>query len=665
MGSGSFGKVYEIQREEYGKVYSAALKVISIPGSSSEVNSVLGDGLSEKEVGEYFKGIVKDLSAEIAIMSDLKGHSNIVSYEDHKIVPQLDGLGWDILVRMELLTPLPEWSREHAVTEEVVIKIGLDICSALKACHEMNIIHRDIKPENIFVNKFGNFKLGDFGIARTIDKTMSHLSRKGTYLYMAPEVYLGNEYGLTADLYSLGTVLYRFLNGNRIPFLPTDRAIVYQDQIRALQCRMRGDRILPPLNGSEMLKKVILRSVEFDPSMRYRSAEEMAADLERCLQYRKGIRQETVQQEMARQEMMRQEMARQEMMRQEMARQEKARQEAAQQEKARQEAARQEKARQETARQEAARQEKARQEAARQESARQKAARQEMARQEAVRQEMARQEAERKAPPQTPYVRREPGPGQVKQAAAKKKIPPYLIAVPVAVLIFIILVAFAVLSRGSGMDTGGGAAGQKTVLENEAEWYKYYRYFVSSNDNVLMVLYDSSGKGRFTINGTQTVYLPDSAAETDDGGKLIYRCSCETEDLELVFDPSKEEITLSGLDRSERFVRTNEKIYDKKLGLGEGWFKRYRYFSAATGDVLMLMYDSGGKARFTINEGKAIYVPDFFIRESDGAMSYACTYGTQDLTLLFHPDAGEITIRHKKGSETFRSVTESEYNKLK
>ena len=87
--------------------------------------------------------------------------------------------------------------------------MGVDICKALELYQKYNIIHRDIKPENIFVSDNGDFKLGDFGIARTIEKTMSDLSKKGTYNYMAPEVYQGGEYGFSVDLYSLGIVLYR------------------------------------------------------------------------------------------------------------------------------------------------------------------------------------------------------------------------------------------------------------------------------------------------------------------------------------------------------------------------------------------------------------------------------------------------------------------------
>lgn len=77
-----------------------------------------------------------------------------------------------------------------------MIRLGIDICKALELCQKYNVIHRDIKPENIFVSGSGDFKLGDFGIARTIERASSGLSKKGTYNYMAPEVYRGKSMDL-------------------------------------------------------------------------------------------------------------------------------------------------------------------------------------------------------------------------------------------------------------------------------------------------------------------------------------------------------------------------------------------------------------------------------------------------------------------------------------
>lgn len=286
LGEGSFGKVYRIQREEFGQTYEAALKVITIPASQGDVRAAYAEGMDEESVTEYFRGFVEDIVAEFALMSKMKGNSNIVSYEDHMVVQHEGEVGWDILIRMELLTALPDYIVRHPLGELDVVRLGLDLAQALQLCRKRGILHRDIKPENIFVSKDGDFKLGDFGVARIAEKTISAMSRKGTYNYMAPEVYQGQEYGYTADIYSLGLVLYRFLNDNRTPFLPPyPQKIQYSDRERALNERMSGRQIPPPAHGSRTFQEVVLKCCAFRPQDRYGDAGQLEADLRRVLSF--------------------------------------------------------------------------------------------------------------------------------------------------------------------------------------------------------------------------------------------------------------------------------------------------------------------------------------------------------------------------------------------
>ena len=284
IGEGSFGKVFEIERRDFGYTYKAALKAITIPQSQSEVKSVLADGMDEQSATSYFRGFVEEMVAEFVLMSKLKGHSNIVSYEDHRVVEHTEGIGWDILIRMELLTPLLDHVSKNPLSRSDVIKLGIDICKALEVCRKNNIIHRDIKPENIFISDIGDFKLGDFGIAKTVEKTTGGLSKKGTYTYMAPEVYKGEAYGASVDIYSLGIVLYRFMNNNRTPFLPPyPTPIKYADRESAMARRIKGETLPAPANADEALSRVILKACAYSPKDRYLSPSDMRRDLEALL----------------------------------------------------------------------------------------------------------------------------------------------------------------------------------------------------------------------------------------------------------------------------------------------------------------------------------------------------------------------------------------------
>ena len=284
LGEGSYGKVFEIERSEFGQTYRAALKVITVPQSSAEVRSVISEGMSVSQAEAYFHGIVEELMHEFSIMFKLKGTANVVSCEDLRVLEHPDGIGWDILIRMELLHPLLPYVYEHPMARRDIIRLGIDICKALELCQRYNIIHRDIKPENIFISDNRDYKLGDFGIARTIERTTSGLSKKGTYSYMAPEVYAGREYGFSVDTYSLGLVLYRMLNKNRGPFLPQPpEAITFSSREQALARRMSGEPLPRPFYGEGRLGEIVLKACAFDPKDRYSSPQQLRQELEAIL----------------------------------------------------------------------------------------------------------------------------------------------------------------------------------------------------------------------------------------------------------------------------------------------------------------------------------------------------------------------------------------------
>ena len=113
IGSGSFGDVYEVERKEFDKVYRSALKIISIPKNEDEKRSLKEEIADDASLTAYYDSAVKSISDEMAIMSEVKGHTNIVSYEDHEVIKHEDGIGYDIIIRMELLTLLTDYQKKH------------------------------------------------------------------------------------------------------------------------------------------------------------------------------------------------------------------------------------------------------------------------------------------------------------------------------------------------------------------------------------------------------------------------------------------------------------------------------------------------------------------------------------------------------------------------
>ena len=250
---------------------------MSRPADDAEIEACYENGYDQASMKASYEEEIQRYVKEYELMKDLQGQTNIVSCDDFAVVPRKDGIGGQIFIRMELLTPLQKATmptKQSMLSESEVIRLGKDICKALILCEARHIIHRDIKPENILISKFGDYKLGDFGVARVQDHT-TNATKMGTHGYAAPEVEHGQKYGKEADIYSLGITLYWLLNNRRMPFLNADEPVTAMKNQEALRRRYEGEKLPAPKNGSQKLKQIVLKACAYRPVDRYRSAQEL------------------------------------------------------------------------------------------------------------------------------------------------------------------------------------------------------------------------------------------------------------------------------------------------------------------------------------------------------------------------------------------------------
>ncbi|MBR6185532.1 MAG: serine/threonine protein kinase, partial [Clostridia bacterium] len=288
LGSGSYGDVFKVRKQDLAGVSYAAIKTCVIPRDAQELEERRAEQMSVQQISTYYQGIAKNYTAEIQLMDAVKGCTNIVAIDDYKIIHYEDEPFWYILIRMELLTPLMKVLEKQRMSEEDIVKLGIDLCTALDICGKKNIVHRDIKPDNIFINEFGSYKLGDFGVARRLEQSTLHLTRQGTPYYMAPEIYnsitgaVDFAAASKVDIYSLGMVLYWLANGNRHAFMPQDHSLDSPNvRTESLIRRVKGEALPPPRNVSKWLQDVILKACAYKPEDRFASADEMRRALMR------------------------------------------------------------------------------------------------------------------------------------------------------------------------------------------------------------------------------------------------------------------------------------------------------------------------------------------------------------------------------------------------
>ena len=250
------------------------MKIVSRPKEESELEADYQNGYDRESIAVKYTEILQEYINEYKLMKELQGQSNIVSCDDFAIEKNPDGIGGKIYIRMELLTPLQKVTKERLLSEEEVIRLGKDICKALILCESRNIIHRDIKPDNVMISKFGDFKLGDFGVSKVMGHTTAG-TMTGTEGYIAPEVLHMEKYGKEVDIYSLGIVMYWLLNNRRMPFIGADEKVTPSKESEASLRRYHGDKIPAPKNGSARLKQIVLKACEYYPKDRFLTAQEM------------------------------------------------------------------------------------------------------------------------------------------------------------------------------------------------------------------------------------------------------------------------------------------------------------------------------------------------------------------------------------------------------
>ena len=162
-----------------------------------------------------------------------------------------------------------------------IIKIMDQILSAMSLAHKHNVIHRDLKPQNILMDKHGNIKIADFGIAVALNQNSVTQTNSaiGSVHYMSPEQTRGGLVTKQSDIYSLGIILYELITGN-VPF-NGDSAVSIA--LKHAQEPIPSIRKQDP-NIPQPLENVVLKATAKDPRDRYNSAKEMKDDLDTSLE---------------------------------------------------------------------------------------------------------------------------------------------------------------------------------------------------------------------------------------------------------------------------------------------------------------------------------------------------------------------------------------------
>lgn len=233
------GSLYVIRRDQADKREAASLKLIQVD--------------SERIKDDHNDAFFNEMASACLDNQTLVSR-NIVRYDEIRYARHQDGAGSDILVRTELIVPI---SKKHAdgCSDDQVIKLAKDICSALILCEKHGIVHGNIDPNNIFVFENDIYKLGNVGI----DRVFAKYNKTKRSDFSAPEAAQGVCVN-RSDIYSLGLVMRKLSSTYRL--------------------RMKAAYRSRSLSLNDRLQEIIAKACSVDVGKRYQTAQQMLDDLE-------------------------------------------------------------------------------------------------------------------------------------------------------------------------------------------------------------------------------------------------------------------------------------------------------------------------------------------------------------------------------------------------
>ena len=253
IGSGGMSDVYKAKCHKLNRY--VAIKVLKDEFSSDE-------------------GFVSKFKMEAQAAACLS-HPNIVSIYD---VVDEGKLHYIVMELIEGITLKSYIAQKRRLDVKEAVSISIQVAQGIAAAHSRNIVHRDIKPQNIIISKDGKVKVADFGIARAATSQTITVSAVGSVHYISPEQARGGYSDARSDIYSFGISMYEMVTG-RVPFEGDNTVTVALAHLEEPITRPSVYNPQIPVS----LENIILKCTEKKPEHRYRSVEEVIADLRRVL----------------------------------------------------------------------------------------------------------------------------------------------------------------------------------------------------------------------------------------------------------------------------------------------------------------------------------------------------------------------------------------------
>lgn len=276
LGSGAFSKT--VLAEQNGK--RAVIKTIEMPNQAT-LDERTPEYVKSEEFAEAMRTAGTQLNRLLKTLVGMPQTTGLMRYYDYTLSLDSDRGIYTLAILMEYDTPLHALLETGEVPVGAVLRMASQLCEGLDAMHKKYIVHGNIKESNIFYNPRNGFMLGDFFINDILSTSLvpDRNFKSYGYRFLAPEAYEDGEYSYRTDIFSLGMMLYKIFNNNRLPFDDAPNT-----SLRKVKNSWDEAKVLPPpAFDIPEITKVLAKACAYNADDRYSTYLQFKVVIDRLL----------------------------------------------------------------------------------------------------------------------------------------------------------------------------------------------------------------------------------------------------------------------------------------------------------------------------------------------------------------------------------------------
>ncbi|MFA9380920.1 MAG: serine/threonine protein kinase [Acetanaerobacterium sp.] len=276
LGSGAFSKT--VLAEQNGK--HAVIKIIEMPNTAT-IKERSADYVKSDEFGDAMRTAGTQLNRLLKTLVAMPQTTGLLRYYDYTLSLDSDKGIYTLAILMQHDTPLNALLATGEVPVGAILRMGSHLCEGLDAMQKKYVVHGNIKESNIFYNQKTGFMLGDFYVNDILSTSLvpDRGFKSYGYRFLAPEAYADDEYSFKTDIFSLGMMLYKIFNNNRLPFDDAPHT-----PLRKVKGSWDEAKVLPsPALDIADITKMLAKATAYNPEDRFSSYLQFKAVLDRLL----------------------------------------------------------------------------------------------------------------------------------------------------------------------------------------------------------------------------------------------------------------------------------------------------------------------------------------------------------------------------------------------